>query len=51
MSDQSESSQEYNNMSPKSGKDEKTTNTSSSTVATDIVEEDLNGNIFLLGCL
>lgn len=45
MSDQNESSQEYNNMSPKSGKDEKTTNTNSSTVSTNVVEEDLNGNI------
>lgn len=46
MSDQNESDQEYNNMSPKSGKDDKTTNTGPSAVSTEAVEEDLNGNKF-----
>lgn len=43
MSDQSESSQEYNNMSPKSGKDDKANKTGPSTLTTEAVEEDLNG--------
>ncbi len=43
MSDeQNESNQDYNNMSPKSGKDDKS-NTAPSTIATETVEEDLNG--------
>ncbi|XP_037050315.1 UPF0184 protein CG14818 [Bradysia coprophila] len=42
MSDQNDSSQEYNSMSPKSGKDGKTTSTGPGPIATDAVEEDLN---------
>lgn len=42
MSDQNESSQEYNSMSPKSGKDDKTAKTGPSPITTE-VEEDLNG--------
>ncbi|KAJ6637255.1 UPF0184 protein [Pseudolycoriella hygida] len=41
MSDQKELDQEHNNMSPKSGKDDKTSS-SSSTVTADTVEQDLN---------
>lgn len=48
MSDQNESNQEYNSMAPKIGKDDKTTNSSSSSATADVVEEDLNGNIFSL---
>lgn len=44
MSEQNEFGQEHNNMSPKSGKDDKSAKTSSATA--DAVEEDLNGKIF-----
>lgn len=44
MSDQNESDQEYDNMSPKSGKDDKTINTNPGAITTEAVEEDLNGN-------
>jgi len=42
MSDQNQSDQEYNNMSPKSGKDDKTASTVPGPIATEAVEEDLN---------
>lgn len=43
MSDQNESKEEHSNMSPKSGKDDKSSSTGPATITTDTVEEDLNG--------
>lgn len=46
MSEQNESNQEHNNMSPKMEEDEKTPKPSSDAITTETVEEDLNGCIF-----